>query len=237
MTETSPEMQPSKQAPAVLIVADDADFAHTITNRWQSERTVPVFTLMTGDLCPGINPASYDLAIVGEVRPGLLPSVLTILEANGKPVVFVASDNKDMYRVRESHTRALLLRQHEGWSDALILIAGEVLRANAALNRAKAAEEAALRSETFATLGRYILDMRHSLNDALTSVLGNSELLLGQPGIFPATVREQIETIRNMSMRMNEILQRFSSLETELRYSERLSSSTNARARGTSAGL
>ena len=71
-----------------------------------------------------------------------------------------------------------------------------------------------------ATLGRYMLEMRHGLNNALTSVLGNSELLLLEPGAFSAPVREQIEIIRNMGLRMHEIIQRFSSLESEMRVAE-----------------
>jgi signal transduction histidine kinase len=216
MTE-APQLDAATQ-PAVFIISDDGEFARTITSRWQAERTVPLFTLMSGDLCPGINPASFDMAIVGEVRPGVLPSVLTILEANGRPVIFVASDAQASYTVRETHTRTLVLRQHEGWVDALMLIAAEVLRALNAINRAQAAEAAMARGAAQATLGRYMLEMRHSLNDALTSVLGNSELLLAQPGTLSTIEREQVETIRNMSVRINEILQRFSSLETELRY-------------------
>jgi signal transduction histidine kinase len=237
MIETSPQNEAALQLPTVLLISDDGEFARTITSRWQAERTVPVFTLMTGDLCPGINPASFDLAIVGEVRPGVLPSVLTILEASGRPVIFVPAEAQAAYTVRETHTRTLVLRQHEGWGDALILIAGEVLRASNALKRVQAAESAATRSEAHAILGRYMLEMRHSLNDALTSVLGNSELLLAQPGVLSAAVREQIETIRNMSMRMHEIFQRFSSLETELRYTDRQTKENNRQARAATASL
>lgn len=230
MMEIRPQADTAMQAATVVIVSDDAEFARTISSRWQAERTVPLFTLMTGDLCPGINPASFDVAIVGEVRPGVLPSVLTILEASGRPVIFLASDAQASYTVRETHTRTLVLRQHEGWIEALMVIAGEVLRALHAIARAQAAEAAMARSAAQATLGRYMLDMRHSLNDALTSVLGNSELLLVEPGTLSSSAREQIETIRNMSVRIHEILQRFSSLETELRYMEKQPGSAKAQA-------
>lgn len=236
MIETSPQNQAAVQAPPVLIVSDDGEFAHTITNRWQAERMVPVFTLMTGDLCPGINPASFELAIVGEVRPGVLPSVLTVLEASSRPVIFVASDARASYTVRETHTRTLVLRQHEGWSDALMLVAAEVLRAARTLAQAQTAEAALDLSEAHATLGRYMLEMRHSLNDALTSVLGNSELLLSQAGILSAPAREQLETIRNMSLRMHEIFQRFSSLEIELRYADQRKGDKAAHARAAAGG-
>ena len=61
-----------------------------------------------------------------------------------------------------------------------------------------------------------MLEMRHTFNNALTSVLGNSELLLLEAGSLSAESRSQLATIRNMSLRMHEILQRFSSLEKEL---------------------
>src|SRR5207302_578928 len=117
----------------VLIIADNADFARTITARWQAERVLPGFSLMSGDLCPGVNASAFDMAIVG----------------------------------------------------------------------------------------RYMLEMRHTLKDALTAMLGNSELALAEPGALSAKSRDQLETIRHMAIRMHEILQRFSSLETELRYVEK----------------
>jgi hypothetical protein len=47
-------------------------------------------------------------------------------------------------------------------------------------------------------------------------VLGNSDLLLLEPGSLSAQTRAQIETIRNMALRIHEIMQRFSSLEKEM---------------------
>ena len=70
--------------------------------------------------------------------------------------------------------------------------------------------------EREASLGRYMLEVRHNLNNALTSVLGNSDLILLDPEQLPASLRSQVETIRNMGMRMNEIMQRFSSLQKEM---------------------
>jgi hypothetical protein len=213
--------QGEAQNATVLIIADDADFARTITARWQVERSVPDFTLMSGDLCPGISPTSFELALVGEVRPGVLPSVLTILESSGKPVVFLASETKTAYAVRESHPRVMVLPQYEGWLDALMLIAAGGLRTAQAEQRAVAAEQEASGCAAHATLGRYMLEKRDFFEDALTSVLGNTELLTAKAGVLSDHDREQVEVIRNMALRMHEILQRFSSLETELRYAER----------------
>ena len=82
--------------------------------------------------------------------------------------------------------------------------------------RAAPSELACAALDREATLGRYMLEMRHNLNNALTSVLGNSDLLLLEPGSLSAQTRAQIETIRNMTLRIHEIMQRFSSLEKEM---------------------
>ncbi len=62
-----------------------------------------------------------------------------------------------------------------------------------------------------------MLDMRHSLNNALTSILGNSELLLLEPGALSAEHRDQVTTLHSMSLRIHEIVQRFTSLEMEMK--------------------
>jgi hypothetical protein len=65
-----------------------------------------------------------------------------------------------------------------------------------------------------------MLEMRPGVNDALTSVLGNADFLLLEPGQAPGESREQIQTIHEMALRLNEIMQRFSSLATEMRVGE-----------------
>jgi len=229
---------PSADAAAVLIVADDAEFAHTVSTRWQAERRVPAFTLVSGDLCPSIDPEAFDLAIIGAVRPGVLPSALTILESTGKPVLFVAADAQSAQTVRQTHTRTTVMRQNEGWLDVVILVATESLRSAEALARAQHAEQASRRAERHATLGRYMLDMLHTFNNALTSVLGNSELLLLEPGSLSHQAREQVDTVRNNALRMNEILQRFSSIENELRCIEKQALKDHrAKVRGAAASM
>ncbi len=205
---------------ALLIVSDEAGFSGAITGRWQSERSTPAFTLMGGDLCQGLDPETFDAAIVGKVRPAGLLSVLKALEATGKPVLLVCEESLSR-DIRETQPRPILLRQHEGWLDAVVLVMSEVLRRCEAVNRLRFAESTNAGLQRQAMLGDYMLEMRHTLNNALTSVLGNSELLLLEPGALSATMRSQIETIRNMSLRMHEVLQRFSSLEKELSVVER----------------
>jgi signal transduction histidine kinase len=62
--------------------------------------------------------------------------------------------------------------------------------------------------------------MRHGFNNAMTSLLGNAELLLQESGAVSVRVREQLKTIRAMAMRMNQMMLRFSSLEAEMEIAE-----------------
>jgi signal transduction histidine kinase len=207
--------------PTVLVVSDDAEFSASLTARWHSERNPPAFTLMTGDLCQDLDPEAFDAAIVGSVGREVLSHVLKALESAEKPVLLVCDESKTFRAVREAHPRLMVLRQHEGWLEAQVLIVSEALRRSEAVARMQRAERVNTQLQHQATLGGYMLEMRHNLSNALTSVLGNSELLLLEPGSLSASARSQIETIRNMALRMHEILQRFSSLHTELRVVER----------------
>jgi hypothetical protein len=110
----------------------------------------------------------------------------------------------------------------------LILIASESLRRAEAVVRAQRAERLAIESQGHATLGLYMLDMRPGINNALTSILGNADLLLLEPGHASAECRDQIRTVHTMALRLNEIMQRFSSLATEMRAGEKDSQAETA---------
>jgi len=58
------------------------------------------------------------------------------------------------------------------------------------------------------------------MNNALTSILGNSELALLDETAIKSTLYLQLETVRNMGLRMNEIMKRFSSLQKEMQLVE-----------------
>jgi len=214
----------------VLIIADDAEFPRYVMGRWQSERKVPAFTLMGSELFKGVHSASYDLALVGGIRNGRLAMVLDALGAGAAPIIYITGDSHAASAVRSSHPKLLILPQHDGWLDSLIVLATEALRHADAAARAHRAEESATRNHRDATLGRYMLEQRHSMNNALTSVLGNAELLLLEPGVLSAEVREQVETIHSMALRMHEIMQRFSSLESEMNFAEKESQRETKRA-------
>jgi len=202
--------------PSVLIISDDVELSRAVTGRWQSERTVPSFTLMSSDICLGFDPDTFHLAIAGGLRPQALSVVLEAMDAAGKRVLFVSENARVVQTVHDRWPGIAVVRQQENWLDTLVLVAGELLHRVAAEAEARRFEQANALLERQALLGRYMLEMRHTLNNTLTSVLGNSELLLLEPGSLSSGARSQIETIRNMSLRMHEILQRFSSLEKEL---------------------
>lgn len=207
---------------SVLIVSDDTEFARTVVARWQAERHVPEMTVLTSDVWHPGSAAGHDLVIVGRARAAKCSAILSSINASAATaVVFVAEDEKESEQLREKHPHLLLIPMQDGWTRSLVLLASEALKRVEAVNRAQRAERAAIGSQGHATLGRYMLEMRPSVNNALTSVLGNADLLLLEPGQIAGDSREQIRTIHLMALRLNEIMQRFSSLAAEMRAGEK----------------
>ncbi len=200
----------------VLLISDDGEFARAVMSRWQSERVVPAFTVFSTELLASASPAACDLVILGPVQSERLDATLDRLRETPIAVIAVAPDVQIAHRCHLRAPRFTVLRQFEGWTEPLVLLSAECLRRLELARRLEQADKEAGEHAANATLGRYMLDMRHSLNNALTSVLGNAELLLMEPGVFTQEVRDQLQTIHTMSLRMHEILMRFSSLEIEL---------------------
>ena len=212
---------------SVLIVTDDAEFSRNVVARWQMERHVPSFTLMSSELLNGSFAGRFGLAIIGPVGGGRLQRVLATATSSDTGLILFATDTDSATRAVENDPQLLIVRQNDGWVEALVVLATEALRCHDAQRRAARAESANAESQREATLGRYMIEMRHSCNNALTSILGNSELLLMEPGSFSAEVREQLETIHSMSLRMHEVLQRFSSIESEMQVADKKTSGEN----------
>jgi len=206
---------------SVLIVSDDTEFARAVVGHWQAEPLVPEITIVTSDVWrPGGEPR-YDLVIVGSVRGGTLPAILLgISSLASTATVYVAAGDEDVAALREKCPQLLVVPRQDHWVRTLLLVSIEALRRVEAVGRAQRAERLALASQRHATLGRYMLEMRPSINNALTSVLGNADLLLLEPGRASAESREQIHAIHTMALRLNEVMQRFSSLMTEMQAGE-----------------
>lgn len=206
---------------AVLIIADEAEFPPTVMARWQAERMVPAFRQHASHQGSAQGDGNCDLVIVGPVHEQRLTLLLDSWAASGSPLLVVVRQEQQIERVRAACPQALTVRQQEGWLDVLVALGSEVLRRLDATQRARRAEQALASAQGLATLGRFMLEMRHSISNALTSVLGNSELLLLEPGALSAEAREQVATIHNMAVRLHEILQRFSSLQNEMQVADR----------------
>jgi len=206
---------PGIQQRNVLIICDDSEFSRQISERWGTYRNAPQFTTSGSSVIEHVDNLSFELAIVGKLSPEAVSSVLRALDSLGKPVIFL---RKSAEPATDGFARVLSLPPAEAWVEMLISVGTEVLRGVEAVHRAERAEQVNALLRCHATLGQYVIDMRHTMNNALTSVLGNAELLLLEPGTFSAGVRSQIDTIRNMALRLHEILQRFSSLEKELTF-------------------
>jgi signal transduction histidine kinase len=201
----------------VLVISDDIGFSRSVAIRWQAERIIPAFTMLSGELWPR-TVEDFDVAIVGPLKREMWASILDSLYAAGQPLFCACEDAARAELVRERWPLAAGVRLdgNEYWMEGLILAAGEAVQRSRAEQRARSAEQKCALLERQATLGRYMLEMRHGLNNALTSLLGNSDLLLMEPVNLPAHARDQIETMRNMTLRIHEVMQRFSSLEKEM---------------------
>jgi signal transduction histidine kinase len=204
----------------VAILTDETEFARLLTACWQAERQVPGLTVLNSDLWQARDAPTHDLVVVGPVREGKLTNVLRSLDPATAVILCAPADSREFGQLRAKYPRLVHIPLREDWTQTLLLVAGESLRRTEALRMARQAERNAARNEMHATLGRYMLDMKHSVNNALTSMLGNAELLLLEPGQLSAQSLAQIKTIHSMALRIHEVIQRFSSLASEMREDE-----------------
>lgn len=207
----------------VVVLTDETEFARLLTACWQAERQAPAVTVLTSDLWQEQNAPSRDLVVLGPVRDGKLTNALRSLDPSTAVILCVPADSKEFGPLRAKYPRLVHVPLREDWAQTLLLVAGESLRRVEAMRLARQAERAAAKNENHATLGRYILEMNHSVNNALTSMLGNAELLLLEPGQLSSQSLAQIKTIHSMALRINEVMQRFSSLASEMQEAENAS--------------
>ena len=231
--------------PTVLILASDPAFAREITAHWprnanpgtpdpgtrdsgtedpDSGHCEVEFTVLDQDFSGALAASHYDLAIADasseptkksrrQLQPRC-PDLKLALVAAGKPAIIVRSSRaRDFYSI---HRHVLELRREPRiWPALTALLGYEILCRQQAEFRAQEAEKLRAAAQAEATLGRYMVEMRTNVNNALTTILGNAELLAHEPGL-PATAVAQADALRNMALRLHEIFQRFSSLEKEL---------------------
>ena len=209
--------------PTVLILSSDAAFSREITANWPRDPAPhsdsPEFIVLDEAFSRDLQGSNYDLAIadassVEKSISGMNKDLKLSLAAAGKPAILIHSDpSLDFYKL---HGVVLEMRREPGlWPAIAGLLGREILRRVQAESRAREAEKTCAAAQSEATLGRYMVEMRTNVNNALTTALGNAELLVLEPGL-PATVQAQADTIRNMALRLHEVFQRFHSIEKEL---------------------
>jgi len=207
----------------VIILTDETEFARLLSACWQAERQAPVITVLTSDLWQEQQAPARDLVVVGPVGEGKLSNVLRSLDPSTAVILCMPAHSKEFSQLRSKYPRLVHVPLREDWAQTLLLVAGESLRRIETVRLARQAERIAAKNEKHATLGRYMLEMKHSVNNALTSMLGNAELLLLEPGELSSQSLAQIKTIHSMALRINEVMQRFSSLASEMQEAENAS--------------
>ena len=221
----------------VIILSSDASFSREVIAKWAPESahaTAPEFISLDPSLARDLNSVDYDLAIADFCRnSGRGPrfadeyqrydketiqkqfdSITRSMLAAGRPALIIHSDAALDYCVIKG-AAIQLRREPLVWADTVGLLGREILRRRHAESRSLEAEKISSAAQADAILGRYMLDMRVNINNALTTLLGNGELLSHESGL-PASVQVQADALRNMALRLHGIFQRFESLDKEL---------------------
>src|SRR5438046_6957823 len=112
------------------------------------------------------------MAVAVAVWPVDIDSVLRKLRSSGKPIIHISRMNGSAPKFPS----VIEIAENSGWQDLLVTICRLIVEREHAHAEAAQLHEANVQLKHEASLGRYILEMRHTLNNALTSILGNSEL-------------------------------------------------------------
>ena len=209
----------------LLIVADEPEFGRQLTARWQTEPRVPALTQVSSDLWNPARASAYDLLILGPLAQHRAASLLESLGNAGVAVLSVVENERDAATIQACHPSGPVVLRQNDWVSVVVLVGVQILRRVAAQRRAEAAENITKVLQRRAALGRYMLEMRPALNNALTSALGNADLLLLESTGLRGESLERVHTLHRMILRMNEMMQRFSSLASELQLIEKPSQS------------
>jgi signal transduction histidine kinase len=215
--QTPTVTQELKKARPVLVISDVSEYAAALAHADCGA------SLLTSREVLNAAPASADACIMVGVSPEAAESCIAALHPRCF-IYLVFADGAD----RVSNARVLHVPNPR--PDVCIVLAFVHLltELHSAHQHAKAAEYNAQREQQHAALGRYMLQVRHEVNNVLTSIIGNTELLqMRDAESDPAECSDQLDTVHAMSLRLHEILQRFSSLDAEMRLSARPSQNEN----------
>ena len=219
----------------VLLLSSDALFSRDIKDSWPRDSEMPEFVVLDPELGGGLQGDTFDLAIADASTKERRIRLKQAIVAAGNPGILATPEN--CAPSSSGHTPIYeFSREAEAWAAIVGLLGREILRRRQSELRAREADRSRSVAEGEAMLGRYMAEMRTNVNNALTSILGNAELLLLEPGL-PANVLTEADTIRNMALRLNEVFQRFSSIEKELSVAAREAEKKPGQARGAAGGV
>jgi len=209
----------------VWLVSDDERFRRDFESRWRFEREAALFADMTAEEMLARRTIQVDTAVVKIADSDAGAACLYALDQAGAFVVCVGE-----FGAAEPTSKTVYVSAGAQALDSALRVTVEHLRRLSAEQRFLRAEESLDTQQQQAMIGRSVLDIRHAVNNTLTSIIGNAELLQLDERIVDADIREQIDTMQDMALRLHEMTQRIWSLESELQIGER--SSHNETLRG-----
>jgi len=172
-------------------------------------------TEAAGEQVSGAVVVTDDLARLAHLGPGLALAI-AITADPATPALNSPETN--------AGTRTVWLQRAGGWADIAVALVRETVLRLESQAQAGEAKQRLREAERFAALGRFIVEARHELGNALTGVLGHTELLLLESDKdMNGDTRVQVETIHAMSLKIHETFHRLTSLDVELKLAERQS--------------
>src|SRR5258708_2554737 len=146
----------------VLILTDDAEFARLLTACWQVERQLPGICVVTSEFWKEADTSSPDLIGVGPLKDGKLGDVLRSVESNTGLMRCGPWEARESGWLGKNYPKRVHWTLREGWTQVVLLLAGEALRRTEALKRGREAERHASQYANQATLGRNMYGMKHN---------------------------------------------------------------------------
>ena len=205
----------------ILVFSENRDFADSLARAWGQSGYSREFTVLdaknpgeqTGGRTVPVVVLTDGAAGLAQLPVGVALTVLVTGDAE-QPALEMPETNPDM--------RVVWIERGAGWADVAAALAQETALRLEAQAQVAEMKQKMREAERFAALGRFIAEARHGLGNALTGVLGHSELLLLEAGKdLEAEARAQVETIHAMSLKIHETFHRLSSLDIELKLAER----------------
>ena len=203
----------------ILVFSQDREFVKSLAQVWEQSGYSREFTVSgTEDGEEQAGSAGVPTILLSDgagVPPQLGAAVVLAIMVTGDAAQPNLSE-------ANAETRMVWMTRFAGWAEAAAALAQETALRLEAHAQAAEAKQKLREAERFAALGRFIAEARHGLGNALTGVLGHSELLLLEAGKgLQGETRAQVETIHAMSLKIHETFHRLSSLDIELRLAER----------------